>query len=158
MKEAVKDCIKLYCCCCLQVDCSAGRAHHDRLTACVKSTAEENAGEEVLLLAVDALSQALQGLLQHSAPEQQSSSTPQQQSSVKSKTLLILALPVTLLSCDALPSAYERQLITCHHITCWHAYACSLCRGNACSLFFVNAGGVLFEKSVWGITESAPQG
>lgn len=90
--------------CCLQVDCSAGRAYHDRLTACVKSTAEENAGEEVLLLAVDALSQALQGLPQHSAPEQQSSSTPQQHSSVNGKT----------------PFIFPRLLL------CYHAHACSL--------------------------------
>ena len=47
-----------------QVECSAGREHHGALTACVKRTAEECAGEEALLLAVDALSQAVQGLEQ----------------------------------------------------------------------------------------------
>ena len=49
---------------CTQVDCSAGRAHHGFLSACVKQTAQENAGEEVLLLAVNALSQAVQELQQ----------------------------------------------------------------------------------------------
>ena len=48
--------------CCWQVECSAGREHHGALTACVKRTAEECAGEEALLLAVDALSQAAQSL------------------------------------------------------------------------------------------------
>ncbi len=50
--------------CHLQVDCSAARKHHERLSACVKQIAEESAGEEVLLLAVDALSQAVQSLRQ----------------------------------------------------------------------------------------------
>ena len=50
--------------CCWQVECSAGREHHGALAACVKRTAEEYAGEEALLLAVDALSQAAQGLEQ----------------------------------------------------------------------------------------------
>lgn len=49
---------------CRQVECSAGREHHGALTACVKRTAEECAGEEALLLAVDALSQAAQSLEQ----------------------------------------------------------------------------------------------
>ena len=50
--------------CCRQVECSAGREHHGALAACVKRTAEECAGEEALLLAVDALSQAAQSLEQ----------------------------------------------------------------------------------------------
>jgi hypothetical protein len=50
--------------CHLQVDCSAARKHHKRLSACVKQIAEENAGDEVLLLAIDALSKAVQSLRQ----------------------------------------------------------------------------------------------
>ena len=55
---------KRWAACCEQVECSAGREHHGALTACVKRTAEESMGEEVLLLAVDALSQAAQSLEQ----------------------------------------------------------------------------------------------